>query len=1121
MRRYLISNSGRICEDTIKLSLPPDVWACAGDTIILVPKPKNNIGRETFFEWYVKGSTDLLDTTRTFIVIPDNKKDVDTFIVKVSNEYGCGNFDTVRVHTNHFPSARFTNNAFYCKNDSIHFTDASSIDKGALHYFWNFGDSTISTDKNPVKKYDKYGKFSVSLRCISDSGCSSKTENKIIVYDNPKADFTYEKVCHLNTINCINTSTPDSSITKSIWNSSGSIDNKTATHHAMDNSSFSFAVMGIYPVKLTVINYYGNCVDSITKKVEISAYDAPNFAVTNNCINDSAHFQITSHINSGNVTYAWNFGDSFISHEKNPSFYYQSEGEYNVSLTIQNNGCTTKVTKGIIIHSPPDAGFNYEISCAGNTTGFHNNSEDSLKYNWSFDGITSINPNPSFIFNTAGQHEVKLQVTSASECTSTLTKNIEVFPTPSPDFDYSVVCFGDSTKFSNNSTLPSGNMSFQWNFNNESTSNAANPEYAFKNSINVMTQLTAVSDSGCSSSVTKNILVYPLPHTGLDDSVFTCGSTLPLQAEEANAAYYWSNGIYDRDNLITTTGKYYLSVTDSKGCINKDSSYVELNSQVRVNIGDSLSGCETYKLEAHNYRSTYLWSTGSTDSYINVTVSGTYKVEVTDINNCKGSDSAFVRIDNMPIVNLGNDTSLCEGNSIELNAETTGTSYLWSDKSTNSSFQVTKPGTYYVVVENGKCSASDTIKIDVVSFLKPGFGNSIKACDEATLDAGNNGCSYKWSEGDTSRKIKVNESGDYWVQIEKYNCRDTETVSVNILQSPRVYLGPDIYKCKNDTVTLSANDPENGYTYLWNDSISGPILKTSFAGVYYLDVHSPNGCSSSDTISVYDYSLPYVNLNNEYYLCEKTETLDAGEGYAKYRWGSDSGQAGNNRTLNVSVPGKYWVSVISPEGCNSSDTTIVKTTADTVYVMFLVKGAFNAEDTAFRAGDTVCFTNVSYPTTAHFYWDFGDNTYSYESQPSHIYYAEGTYTIQLTASTATCSETLTKIRTAKGYAGTSKKSGGDNKQNGDKNQLVEFLYSKLYPNPTREQVMFEFQISVPSNLVLYMLDINGRIIHFEKLKVESVYNKNFNLGGLPAGMYIIKVMTNNASVTRKFIKASY
>jgi len=62
-------------------------------------------------------------------------------------------------------------------------------------------------------------------------------------------------------------------------------------------------------------------------------------------------------------------------------------------------------------------------------------------------------------------------------------------------------------------------------------------------------------------------------------------------------------------------------------------------------------------------------------------------------------------------VDLGNDTAICKGETIALDASTSNASYLWQDNSTDSTFNVTKQGRYWVQVTVNKCSATDTILI--------------------------------------------------------------------------------------------------------------------------------------------------------------------------------------------------------------------------------------------------------------------------------------------------------------------------------------------------------------------------------------------------------------------------
>ncbi|MBC7861729.1 MAG: gliding motility-associated C-terminal domain-containing protein, partial [Bacteroidia bacterium] len=65
-----------------------------------------------------------------------------------------------------------------------------------------------------------------------------------------------------------------------------------------------------------------------------------------------------------------------------------------------------------------------------------------------------------------------------------------------------------------------------------------------------------------------------------------------------------------------------------------------------------------------------------------------------------------------PQVNIGNDTTLCYGQSIALSADT-AVSYLWSNDSTTSSINVSLAGTYWVTVSNGQCAATDSLSVFV------------------------------------------------------------------------------------------------------------------------------------------------------------------------------------------------------------------------------------------------------------------------------------------------------------------------------------------------------------------------------------------------------------------------
>ena len=89
-----------------------------------------------------------------------------------------------------------------------------------------------------------------------------------------------------------------------------------------------------------------------------------------------------------------------------------------------------------------------------------------------------------------------------------------------------------------------------------------------------------------------------------------------------------------------------------------------------------------------------------------------YTVVAFGENQCF-SDTANIQVTvkPTPIVNLGNDTTICEGQTVLLKAFTANATYLWQDGATAEDYEVSKAGTYTASVSLDNCSASDTINV--------------------------------------------------------------------------------------------------------------------------------------------------------------------------------------------------------------------------------------------------------------------------------------------------------------------------------------------------------------------------------------------------------------------------
>src|SRR6202008_2706298 len=100
------------------------------------------------------------------------------------------------------------------------------------------------------------------------------------------------------------------------------------------------------------------------------------------------------------------------------------------------------------------------------------------------------------------------------------------------------------------------------------------------------------------------------------------------------------------------------------------------------------------------------------------TAGGTYIATVT--NSCGTKrDTIVITQNTAPIVNIGRDTSICNGATLTLNATTAGATYTWSTGATSATINVNSAGTYWVRVTVSGCSTTDSIQVGI---LQPPLG---------------------------------------------------------------------------------------------------------------------------------------------------------------------------------------------------------------------------------------------------------------------------------------------------------------------------------------------------------------------------------------------------------------
>jgi PKD repeat protein len=347
----------------------------------------------------------------------------------------------------------------------------------------------------------------------------------------------------------------------------------------------------------------------------------------------------------------------------------------------------------------------------GTSYSFSNGSSASATSIWDYGDGSPLDTvfNPTHTYASPGTYTVCTYVTGA--CVSdTACTTLIICPAPALAA-YSYVTTYPTVDFTNGSQNAA---IYSWDFGDGSPlDSSTNPSHTYATFGTYQVCLTVTDTCGGMHTHCKNISVCPaLIPVSLGSDVTACGSTV-LSPQFPNATYLWNTNETTGQITATSSGSYHVVVTDANGCSGTDTVDVVINPLPVVNLGPDLGQCGTSAtLNAQNPGLSYLWNTSATTQTITVTNNGTYWVNVTDGIGCSKSDTIVVALLTVPVANLGNDITMCQGITSLSTQNGAGYTYLWNTGSTFGSVIINTGGTYWVIVtaSNG-CSNSDTVVV--------------------------------------------------------------------------------------------------------------------------------------------------------------------------------------------------------------------------------------------------------------------------------------------------------------------------------------------------------------------------------------------------------------------------
>lgn len=256
---------------------------------------------------------------------------------------------------------------------------------------------------------------------------------------------------------------------------------------------------------------------------------------------------------------------------------------------------------------------------------------------------------------------------------------------------------------------------------------------------------TLVGFAGCDSILTTDLqVIMPLYH---NVSVSIC-----------SGQSYYAGGMFQ-----TQAGTYHDTLAAASGCDSIVVTDLSVINPVFSNVNAAICEGQTYFVQGAFQTNPGIYS-DTLQSYL----------------GCDSIITTQLTVNQNPVVNLGNDISICEGTTLLLNAGSNFQNYVWQDLSTSSSYSASTSGTFWVrVTDVNDCIGSDTLTILNIfptpkNFLPADSAVCGKISRQIDVPGFN---SYHWNDGSLSSSLTVSSSGIYWVQVQDQNgCFGTDSI---------------------------------------------------------------------------------------------------------------------------------------------------------------------------------------------------------------------------------------------------------------------------------------------------------------------------------------------------------
>jgi gliding motility-associated-like protein len=287
-------------------------------------------------------------------------------------------------------------------------------------------------------------------------------------------------------------------------------------------------------------------------------------------------------------------------------------GDSTVYVIPSTNGCRgDTIFANLSTYPQPVPDFSPTTVCQGIPTEFQDLSTipggSIVGWSWNFgDGTISNLQDPTHTYGSAGTYNVTLRVTSDNGCESVLQQSVRVENVPQADFDFTNVCFGSPSAFTDNSNVnpPASIVNYAWKFGDgvQGDGNITTHEYDTSGYYNATLIITTAG--GCVDSFTQTVFVHPNPVADFaltnacqDSVVFSFNGSAVGGGLDEIVSYAWDFGdplsqgnnfsslarpthVYEQAGQKTVI----LTVTTGNGCVDTAIREVTIFEEPRVDF---------------------------------------------------------------------------------------------------------------------------------------------------------------------------------------------------------------------------------------------------------------------------------------------------------------------------------------------------------------------------------------------------------------------------------------------------------------------------------------------------------------------------------------------------------